>query len=104
MNYSRVIQFQRNTYLTPLPLSNPILPSRRTRRINYSRVEPVFEPVPAVLAARKKKECICMRTHRHNVTPSRRFSAPPRLFIVYSVGTGITARLCTHAHIYMCTR
>lgn len=101
MNYSHVIQFQRNTYLTPPPLSNPILPSRRTRRINYSRVEPVFEPVPAVLASRKKKECICIRTHRHNVTSSRRFSALPRIYI--PVDTGITARLYTHVHISMYT-
>lgn len=101
MNYSRVIQFQRNTYLTPPSLSYPILPSRRTRRINYSRVEPVFEPVPtrSCLAAwpvRRKNAYAFART----ATMLLLLDAFPRLPVFILRSYRHYSVLCTRAHMY----
>lgn len=91
MNYSRVIQFQRNTYLRassssppplPLPASSvaPILPSRKTCRINYSRVGPFLSRCPGTDTVRRKNAYACIRTHRREVTLSSPLS-PFRPFV-----------------------
>jgi len=101
MNYSRVIQFQGNTYLTPPPLSNPILPSRRTRRINYSRVDSFLSPFPSTWPLIRRKNAYA---YARTATMLLFLDAFPRhpvfIFRRYRYYSPI---IYTRAHIYTLT-